>query len=200
MAVGLKEYAVWSADIERVYGDIAAARPVPDWTAAEAAYRSGLAIARRQGAALLACRVGVSLARLLRLVDRPREGYELLESCLERLPEGGDLAIIPAFPTNKKESDIRNPPPSKAFVFIDERNDSIDDGYFAITLSPPSWQNLPASWHSTGDVLSFADGHAEHWRWLETTTVKDFFPFGALTKPTDRDFNRVQAAYASKEY
>jgi prepilin-type N-terminal cleavage/methylation domain-containing protein len=113
---------------------------------------------------------------------------------------GDQPGMIPAFPPNKKETDIRNPPPSKAFVFLDERNDSIDDGYFAITLSPPSWQNVPANWHSIGDVFSFADGHAEHWRWLETTTVKGFFPFAPLNKPIDRDFNRVQAAYASKEY
>jgi len=112
---------------------------------------------------------------------------------------GDAPGMIPAFPPYQKESDIRYPPPSKAFVFIDERSDSVDDGYFAITLSPPSWQNIPASWHSTGVVLSFADAHAEHWRWKETTTVKDFFPYGPLTKPTDRDFDRVHAAYAWKD-
>jgi len=56
--------------------------------------------------------------------------------------------MIPSIPPNKKETDIRYPPPSRAFVFIDEREDSIDDGYFAITLSPPSWQNCPAFWHN----------------------------------------------------
>ena|SRR5437867_10078435 len=116
---------------------------------------------------------------------------------------GDQPGMIADFPPNKKESDIRYPPPSKAFVFIDERDDSIDDGYFAIVFSltpnSGSWQNIPASWHSTGDVLSFADAHAEHWRWKETTTVKDFFPYGPLTKPIDRDFERVRAAYASKD-
>jgi prepilin-type N-terminal cleavage/methylation domain-containing protein len=84
---------------------------------------------------------------------------------------GGDIGMISGYPPNKKETDIRYPAPSKAFVFIDERNDSIDDGYFAITLSPRSWQNVPAFWHNRGDVLSFADAHAEHWRWLVNTTV-----------------------------
>jgi len=110
----------------------------------------------------------------------------------------GDVAMIPAFPPNKKETDIRHPPPSKAFVFIDEREDSVDDGYFAITLSPPSWQNVPAAWHNQGVVLSFADGHAEHWRWLESTTITAKFPYGVLHKPVDRDFDRVHDAYASK--
>jgi prepilin-type N-terminal cleavage/methylation domain-containing protein len=109
----------------------------------------------------------------------------------------GDIDLIANFPTNKKETDIAHPPPSKAFVFIDEREDSIDDGYYAIQTNPRSWQNVPASWHSRGDVLSFADAHAEHWRWLETTTVIARFPYGAVNFPVDRDFDRVAAAYAS---
>jgi len=113
---------------------------------------------------------------------------------------GGNFTGVPGLPPNLKETDIRFPPPSKAFVFIDERNDSIDDGLFALTTSPPSWQNLPANWHSVGDVLSFADAHAEHWKWYETTTVKGFFPFAPLNKPRDRDFDRVIGAYASKEF
>jgi len=110
---------------------------------------------------------------------------------------GGDFVGVPAFPPNQKESDIRFPPPSKAFVFLDERSDSIDDGLFAMTAG--TWQNLPANWHSVGDVLSFADAHAEYWKWKEITTVKGFFPFAQLTKPRDRDFERAMAAYASKD-
>jgi len=110
---------------------------------------------------------------------------------------GGDLALIPSFPTNKKEADIKRPAPSKALLFIDEREDSIDDGYFALQNNPRSWQNVPAAWHTRGDVLSFADAHAEHWRWLESTTLTAKFPFGAVSSPVDRDFDRVLAAYAS---
>jgi hypothetical protein len=110
---------------------------------------------------------------------------------------GGDVAIISGYPPNLRESDIRRPPPAKAFVFIDEREDSLDDGYFAITISPRSWQNCPAAWHNQGDVLSFADAHAEHWRWLEPTTLAARFPFGVVRSPVDRDFDRVLAAYAS---
>jgi len=82
-------------------------------------------------------------------------------------------------------------------VFIDEREDSLDDGYFAIQTSPRSWQNCPAFWHAVGDVLSFADAHAEHWRWLEPTTPAAKFPYGVVKSPGDRDFDRVAAAYAS---
>ncbi|HLH55343.1 MAG TPA: prepilin-type N-terminal cleavage/methylation domain-containing protein [Verrucomicrobiae bacterium] len=109
---------------------------------------------------------------------------------------GGDLGLAANFPPNLKESDIRFPPPSKAFVFIDERNDSIDDGYYAIAINPPSWQNVPAWWHNRGDVLSFADAHSEHWRWMEASTINAIFPYGAVTFPIDRDFDRVHRAYA----
>ncbi|HEX5470406.1 MAG TPA: hypothetical protein VFW73_00885, partial [Lacipirellulaceae bacterium] len=94
MAVGSRGLAVWSAEIERVYGDIAALRPSPDWTAAEAAYRSSMGIAQSQRAELLVCKTALSLAGLLRRLERRREGYELLKGCLERLSEGHDLALI----------------------------------------------------------------------------------------------------------
>jgi hypothetical protein len=45
--------------------------------------------------------------------------------------------------------------------------------------------------------LSFADAHAEHWRRLENTSVTAKFPYSALHIPVDRDFTRIQAAYAS---
>ena len=93
-AAGLNGYAVWSADVERVHGDIAASRENPDWTAAEAAYRSSLAIAQRQRADLLACKAGVSLAVLLERLGRRQEGHALLKTCLDRLREGDDLPVI----------------------------------------------------------------------------------------------------------
>lgn len=109
---------------------------------------------------------------------------------------GGDKALISNFPPNLKDSDIIHPQPAKALLFIDERSDSIDDGYFAVQLSPKSWQNCPAYWHGRGDVLSFADAHAEHWSWREASTINAKFPYGVVNTPVDRDFERVAAAYA----
>jgi predicted negative regulator of RcsB-dependent stress response len=90
MATGEKQSPVWAADIERVRGDILAA----DWAAAEAAYRSSLAIARRQRAGLFICTAGLSLARLLQSRGRRREGYELLSECLGQLDEGDDVPVV----------------------------------------------------------------------------------------------------------
>jgi prepilin-type N-terminal cleavage/methylation domain-containing protein/prepilin-type processing-associated H-X9-DG protein len=103
------------------------------------------------------------------------------------------------YPINRKYTDIQHPPPSKAFVFIDEHSISIDDGYFAILVAERQWQNYPASWHQNGVNLSFADGHAEHWRWLEAQTMKLKSFFTPALKPADRDFQRIADAYATKD-
>jgi len=72
----------------------------------------------------------------------------------------------PKYPMFKKMSDIHAPPPSEAFVFIEESIETIDDGYFA-TKAPgvKIWQNSPSVRHGRACELSFADGHAEIWKW-----------------------------------
>ncbi len=101
-----------------------------------------------------------------------------------------------------KETDIRHPPPARAMVFIHENENTIDDGYFAIQVITRVWQNVPAVLHIKGDNLSFADGHAEHWTWLEPRT----WYIGNLPISTaannnplrpDADFDRVAAAYST---
>lgn len=78
-----------------------------------------------------------------------------------------------------KLSQIKNP--SGAFVFIEEHEDSINDGVFFVhvpgddgeqaerannpTFGGAHWMDLPAGRHNQGCNLSFVDGHAEHWRW-----------------------------------
>jgi prepilin-type N-terminal cleavage/methylation domain-containing protein len=63
--------------------------------------------------------------------------------------------------------------PSDAFVFIEERGESIDDGMFL--LPPPATggnaaaltvNNMPSGNHNNCGVLGFGDGHVEAHRWL----------------------------------
>jgi class 3 adenylate cyclase len=89
-AAGSRGYAVWDADIERVRGDIA----VADGAAAEAAYRSSLAIARRQRAGLFMCKGALSLALLLQSRNRQEEGYAVLKECLAQQNEGDDVIVV----------------------------------------------------------------------------------------------------------
>jgi prepilin-type N-terminal cleavage/methylation domain-containing protein/prepilin-type processing-associated H-X9-DG protein len=95
-----------------------------------------------------------------------------------------------------KTTDIKDPSPSQAFVFVDENAESIDDGFFAVQAKVANagyWQNSPASRHGNGGVLSFADGHAESWRWVEPTTQK-MKGVNNNTKRGDRDLERFRLA------
>ncbi|MGH7943203.1 MAG: prepilin-type N-terminal cleavage/methylation domain-containing protein [Limisphaerales bacterium] len=63
---------------------------------------------------------------------------------------------------------LHGPGPSDMIVFTDENADTIDDGFFMpyVGKSPGKWENLPGSYHTRSDVISFADGHAELHKWL----------------------------------
>ena len=103
------------------------------------------------------------------------------------------------FPPNKKVADIKRPPPTRANVFVHEHPKTIEDGYFAVKGFQNIWQNIPASTHGNGDTLSFADGHAEFWRWLEPETSKRKTWDEPGKKPVDRDLIRFQKATADPD-
>ncbi len=65
----------------------------------------------------------------------------------------------------RKTSDISGLGASDALVFVDERDDSIDDGLFAIDMVANQIVNVPAAYHAGSGGLTFADGHAEIHRW-----------------------------------
>ena len=69
------------------------------------------------------------------------------------------------FPEYAKISQIYNPSPTEAIVFVDESINTIDDGYFATLAVTSEWKNSPTSRHGKGGVFSFADGHSERWGW-----------------------------------
>jgi len=66
----------------------------------------------------------------------------------------------------KQFSQIQSPGPESIFVFIDENEESIDNGSFGQTRSPDNrWVNLPSDRHGRMGTLSFADGHVIKIRW-----------------------------------
>jgi prepilin-type N-terminal cleavage/methylation domain-containing protein len=69
-------------------------------------------------------------------------------------------------------NDLNGLPPSRIFVFIDEHQDSIDDGFFNVAADPVdlSWWDVPANRHL--GALTFADGHAELKKWIDPRTRK----------------------------
>jgi prepilin-type N-terminal cleavage/methylation domain-containing protein/prepilin-type processing-associated H-X9-DG protein len=92
--------------------------------------------------------------------------------------------------TYRKLSEVTKP--STQFVFIDEREESVDDGYLLVLMdslsavgdSPNQWGNLPAVYHNGASGLSFADGHAEIKRWTDPATISKKWT-GAYVAPHD---------------
>ena len=86
----------------------------------------------------------------------------------------------------QKDSDI--PAPSQLFVFMDEDPAGVDDAMFAVIIDPGYGMiNIPTRIHRTAYPLSFADGHAESFKWLY-----------ADINPDDQDvINLRNAAYIS---
>ena len=81
----------------------------------------------------------------------------------------------------RKESDFVDPGPSNTFVFLDEREDSINDGMFVVDMGgfPGDGTayrivDFPASYHNGSGGFSFADGHSETKKWQDARTVEAF--------------------------
>jgi prepilin-type N-terminal cleavage/methylation domain-containing protein len=92
-----------------------------------------------------------------------------------------------------KISDIESPAPLDLWVFTDEHPDSINDGWLIVDpLTTTEWgRDLPGSYHNRANSLTFADGHSELRKWLESTTSAPvtgvMHPGYAGTFPVDRD-------------
>lgn len=75
----------------------------------------------------------------------------------------------------RKFNDIYDPSPSKLWVLIDEREDSINDGMFETNLRATGklakLVDYPAGFHNRGAGIMFADGHGEIKRWTDERTI-----------------------------
>jgi prepilin-type N-terminal cleavage/methylation domain-containing protein len=88
---------------------------------------------------------------------------------------GGALSGNSAYKTFVKFSGITQP--SKLFVLLDENEDSINDGWFALsmsgylTMAPNIMVNWPAYYHNRAAGFAFSDGHSEIHRWLDSRSM-----------------------------
>jgi len=122
--------------------------------------------------------------------------YNLSQS-INGYPQGDPeyFGIIPAW---TKYTEVRHPPLSDLFVFIDESAETIQDAEFG---NPPVgspyfqqniWWDMPSDRHSRGANLSFADGHVEHWKWAVSKTSDEL---GLPVPPAEMpDYRRIQNA------
>jgi prepilin-type N-terminal cleavage/methylation domain-containing protein/prepilin-type processing-associated H-X9-DG protein len=110
-----------------------------------------------------------------------------------------------------KLAQIQRPGPSRAAVFIEEHEKSIQQSAFGINAPDNlvlfnttlwTWISFPATRHNNAGLVSFADGHVETWRWREANTMRvaqlnDWI----VTKPgvpNDRDLGRFFQAVPEK--
>jgi prepilin-type N-terminal cleavage/methylation domain-containing protein len=114
-------------------------------------------------------------------------------SCYMNGPATGSLSDTNygVYPLHKM-SQIGNS--SKTLTFIDEDVLTLDDGHFLYATNYNDWLNVPGWRHRNGTVLSFADAHAEYWKWKSEEPTSTYFDGGGgLTDPSAiEDLNRLQ--------
>ncbi|HEY5914272.1 MAG TPA: hypothetical protein VJA21_27095 [Verrucomicrobiae bacterium] len=125
----------------------------------------------------------VSLSCYMNMSQNPGEEYYRL--CWHKVPA------------------ILNPGPANALTFVDEHEKSIQQGTFGINAPNYytwfgtalwTWISFPATRHGNAGTVSFADGHAEIWRWREpqtqqTSAKNDWLVLQPAANP-DRDLAR----------
>jgi prepilin-type N-terminal cleavage/methylation domain-containing protein/prepilin-type processing-associated H-X9-DG protein len=116
-----------------------------------------------------------------------------------------------------KTSQILKPGPTRALVFIDEHQNSIQQSTFCVNApgfqlfdtAQWDWISFPATRHNNGCTFTFADGHAETWRWREPRTMEisrkspppwnwNAWPANPSSGVNDRDLGRLFQAVPEK--
>ena len=82
---------------------------------------------------------------------------------------------------------------SAQIVFMDEGKVTPDS--FAVHYDMEEWWDIPEVRHGDGQIFSFADNHAEYWKWSSETI--DIVKAGQLyrapqTNPGKQDLYRIQ--------
>jgi len=84
--------------------------------------------------------------------------------------------------------------PTEAFIFLDEKEDSIDDGWFrvetagynangTVNAAATTVANLPAIYHNNCSSFSFADGHVEIHKWRDAGFISLAFNGSSQSVP-----------------
>ena len=107
-------------------------------------------------------------------------------------------------------SDLIDPGPTRTWLLLDMREDSIDIGNFATDMR--GWPDLPAAnrfydlpgmYHHRACGFSFADGHAEIKRWLDARTMPPLKPDGLINdtyvSPYNKDVTWLQERSTRKK-
>jgi len=91
----------------------------------------------------------------------------------------GGWGLDANFQVFRKLSHMAQPGPSTTFLLLDERQNSINDGYFVVEMdgytgTPNSTEEIvdfPASYHNNAGGFAFADGHSEIHQWKDSRVI-----------------------------
>jgi len=108
---------------------------------------------------------------------------------------------IPPYKSALKMSDITTPGPSAVYVFIDEHENSINDSHYLPfdnlkSFGNQPWLDTPSGRHGNATGFSFADGHSEIHKWVDSDIQKVHYGLndtptwnpGLVGTPGPRDF------------
>jgi prepilin-type N-terminal cleavage/methylation domain-containing protein/prepilin-type processing-associated H-X9-DG protein len=94
----------------------------------------------------------------------------------------------------RNETDINLIGSSSAWVFIDEHERSINDGWFAVDMiGNRGMLDAPATRHGSSFALSFADGHAETWK-LQDDRTRHWSSLPISNQPENPDWRKLRDA------
>ncbi len=91
--------------------------------------------------------------------------------------QGTDGGWGPSWKVYRKTTDMLYPGPAKTIVLLEEREDSINDGFFVISMDGypnarlTTMVDFPASYHAGSAGFAFADGHSEIHKWRDPRTT-----------------------------
>ena len=91
--------------------------------------------------------------------------------------QGTDGGWGPTWKVYRKIGEMLNPGPASTLTLLEEREDSINDGFFVIsmegypTLARTVMVDFPASYHGGACGFAFADGHSEIHKWRDPRTM-----------------------------
>ncbi len=186
--------------------NIAGGAPGPSWCQGTGiletnttVIESGLLFRYNRSAALYHCPADASTVVSLsgtRLSQLRNRSYNLSQS-VNGEPTSWLATHIPSF---KRFSEINGPNPSECLVFIDENEDTMLDPHFGMPTAnygnTNQWWDMPSHRHGRGANLSFADSHAELWRW-KVPKIPQTNPMPVTT--ADRpDYDRMRALIRQK--
>ena len=120
-----------------------------------------------------------------------------IEAVFDELPPPPMNNNNPEYWMFVKQTDIAVAPPSQILTFLDVAPGYICHAGFVIAEESILYYHFPSAQHDRSGVVSFADGHSEGHRWVETKTVQkartvewisDHFNF----EPGNRDLKWLQ--------